>query len=231
MDNSMDDERHGEIDSRAEHCIAEARREFDSGKHGLAIERLESCTPYSASVIQAARDFRAEWERIKQRRAHVDELIKKANREMEHGSFTVAIGLLTEAGGIDPSRKSVQGLLATAERARIRAEKAEQTRAEWTQELEKVDEKVSSGDFEAARKMVRDLSKRRRNRSDLTKLSERIDDVEASLRSLASAKSSFEHKDFQSAITYTDRALLLNPNLDEARELKRKAIETLPKEN
>src|SRR6188508_1770629 len=124
-----------EIDRRAQECIAEARREFDGGRHALALERLESFTPYHARVVQAARDFRAEWEGIKQKRAHVDELIQKANREMESGSFTVAIGLLTEAGGIDPSRQSVQTLLATAEQARVMAEKAEQTRDAWWQEL------------------------------------------------------------------------------------------------
>jgi tetratricopeptide (TPR) repeat protein len=214
-----------ELDRRADECIAEARKEFDGGRHALAIERLESHTPYNSKVIQAARDFRAEWEGIKQKRAHVDELIQKANREMEHGSFAIAIGLLTEAGGIDPSRQSVQTMLATAEKARIKAEKAEQTRSAWREELDKVDEKVSSRDFDAARQMVKDLSKKRYSRSDLTKLAERIDDVEASLRSLASAQASFAANDFEAAITYADRALLLNPNLSEARELKQKAIE------
>jgi tetratricopeptide (TPR) repeat protein len=219
-----------EIDRRAQECIAEARREFDSGRHALALERLESFTPYHARVVQAARDFRSEWEGIKQKRAHVDELIQKANREMEDGSFAVAIGLLIEAGGIDPSRQSVQTMLATAERAKIKSEKAEQTRSAWRQELDKVEEKMNARDFDTARKMVKELSQKRSNRDDLAKLSERIDDVEASVGSLASAQSSFDAGDFQSAITYADRALLLNPNLGEALELKRKAIKALPKE-
>jgi tetratricopeptide (TPR) repeat protein len=218
-----------EINRLAQECIAEARREFDSGRHALALERLESFTPYNAKVVQAARDFRSEWEGIKQKRAHVDELIQKANREMEDGSFAIAIGLLTEAGGIDPSRQSVQTMLATAERARLKADKAEQTRAAWLQELDKVEEKVSARDFDAARQMLKDLSKKRRNRSELTKLAERIDDVEASLGSLASAQASFDASDFESAITYADRALLLNPNLAEALELKRKALDASSK--
>jgi tetratricopeptide (TPR) repeat protein len=228
---SLDHTRSEDPSGRAQACIAEARREFDSGKHALAIERLESFTPYNSKVVQAARDFRSEWEGIKQKRAHVDELIQKANREMEDGSFAVAIGLLIEAGGIDPSRQSVQTMLATAERAKIKSEKAEQTRSAWRQELDKVEEKMNARDFDTARKMVKELSQKRSNRGDLAKLSERIDDVEASVGSLASAQSSFDAQDFEAAITYADRALLLNPNLEEALELKRKAIKALPKES
>ena len=227
---SANDERRAELDRRVQECIAEARKEFDSGRHALAIERLESFTPYNAKVVQAARDFRFEWEGIKQKRAHVDELIHKANREMEDGSFAVAIGLLIEAGGIDPSRQSVQTMLATAERAKTQAEKVEQTREEWRQELDKVEQKIDARDFDTARQMVKDLTQKRSSRGDLIKLSEKIDDVEASLGSFASAQKSFDADDFQSAITYADRALLLNPNLAEAHELKRKALGKSPKE-
>jgi tetratricopeptide (TPR) repeat protein len=229
-DRPTDDKHRTELDHRAADCIAEARREFDNGRHALALERLESFTPYHAKIVQAARDFRSEWEGIKQKRAHVDELIQKANREMEDGSFAVAIGLLIEAGGIDPSRQSVQTMLATAERAKIKAEKVEQTRSAWRRELDKVEEKMNARDFDTARKMVKELSQKRRNRGDLTKLTGRIDDVEASLGSLASARASFDAQDFEAAITYADRALLLNPNLDEARQLKQKAIKALPKD-
>jgi hypothetical protein len=220
-----DRRRQRELRRRAQQAIAEARQEFDRGKHRSAIEQLEGFTPQTELVTQALRSLREEWEGIKKRRAQVDDLLHRATKAIEEGAFAVAIGRLTEAAGIEPGRKDIQSLLATAESGQKQAEEAERARAEAERRLAEASDKLHEKDFVAARRLVEAASRADADHPGLADLTQRIDDLEASLSSMAAAHASFLKDDFESAIVYADRALLLDPKLQDAVDLKARAEE------
>ncbi len=214
-----------------EAAIAEAREEFERGRHAYAIERLEQFTPQVPKVTQALRSLREDWEKIKSQRGQVDDLLYKATRAMEQGAFAVAIGRLTKAAEIEPGREDIQSLLATAEEGQRLLEETTRARGEVEAPLSEARQKLREKDFAGARELVDTVRRRDSDYTGLDELAKEIDNVEASLDSIASAKESFESKDFESTIVYADRALLLDPLSKDARALKKRAIQSMRAQN
>jgi tetratricopeptide (TPR) repeat protein len=217
--------------SAAQQAIAEARQDFDRGRHAYAIERLEQFTPQTPVVTYALRSLREDWERIKSSRGQVDDLLHKATRAMEDGAFAVAIGRLTEAARIEPGREDIQSLLQTAEDAQKRREETERAREEIEAPLRDARQKLREKKFDTARQLVATVRQRDPDNAELTELAQEIDDVEASLVSIASAQASFESKDFESTIVYADRALLLDPLSKDAKALKKRSLQAMQARN
>ncbi len=215
----------------AQQAIAEARQEFERGRHAYAIERLEQFTPQTPVVTFALRSLREDWEKIKSSRGQVDDLLHRATRAMEEGAFAVAIGRLTEAARIEPGREDIQSLLATAEDAQKRREETERAREEVEVPLRDARQKLYEKDFAAARGLLNTVRSRDPDYPGLDDLAREIDDVEASLASIESAKASFESKDFESTIVYADRALLLDPLSKDARALKKRSVQAMQARN
>jgi len=212
-------------------AIAEARQEFDRGRHAYAIERLEQFTPQVPQVTQALRSLREDWQKIKGQRGHVDQLLHQATRAMEQGAFAVAIGRLTEADEIEPGRHDIQSLLRTAQDGQKLLEESVHAREEVEAPLSEARQKLREKDFAAARQLVDTVRRRDSDYAGLDQLTREIDNVEASLASIASANASFENKDFESTIVYADRALLLDPLSKDARALKKRARQSMQARN
>ena len=212
-----------EVKRRAQQAVSEARAMAAAGDYANARRLLHEFTPVHDVVVEALEKLQKEVEDVESRERRLAELTSQAAKAVAARRFDHAVGLLTEAVGLDSQRADVARLLEDA-RARQAADAAAQ------RALQEGAARFGSGDYPGARQSVEAAQGQDPRHPEVQEWLRRIDEAvaegaaaadrsEAVRVAVADARNHLATGDLASARRRTDEALALDPASPDAQEL------------
>jgi hypothetical protein len=204
---------------RARAIVVEARRQFATGDHRGAIERLATHQPAHELVTHAAAELTAEAEEIERRRLEAQQRRQEeARRQAEEEA---------RRREEDERRRREEEERRRAEAARAAAEAAERLRREIAQKLTDASARLAQKDFDGAFALTRAILATSPKHPDALAVDAQIKHAFERHRQvvtgLAAARALYERGRFQETLDAIGRLALIDPSAAGLAELRRAA--------